>query len=113
MKQFFKPTRLKFIIFAITLLLNISLIFFSNLGPNGIDLPGIILVFEVFGLSLLVGSLTNITITQGSALDVFPVLWPNVFGVALIIFSVLITLFVHYIFACTVSRISYKIKSKA
>jgi hypothetical protein len=108
MREFLRFNKLKFFIFVTTVLLNIVLNLFANIGISGANVVAIILIFEVFGLNLLVGSYTNIPITSGPALDVFPVLWPNVFGIILIIINILVVLFIHYV----VASIIYKIYKK-
>jgi len=108
MKNFFKPTKLKVIIFVVSVLLNILLGFLLlnkiGMGNEAVNIIGYILILEVFGLNVFAGEVLNISVTQGPALDVFPVLWPNFLGIILIVLNILIILFIHYLVASTISK---------
>ena len=116
MKNFLKFTKPKIVIFLIAILVNVVIGFFIlskiGMGNELLNTLGYILILEIFGLNVFVGEVLNVSVTQGSALDVFPVLWPNVLGIMLIVLNVIIVLFVHYLFASVISKIFIIIKSK-
>ena len=115
MKNFFKLTKLKVILFVVSVLLNILLGFLLlskiGMGNEVINIIGYILILEIFGLNVFVGEVLNIPVTQGPALDAFPVLWPNFLGIILIVSNILIILFLHYLIASTISKIFIREKN--
>ena len=115
MKNLLKITKSKLVIFLITLLINVVIGFFilSKIGGGNelLNILGYVLIFEIFGLNIFVGEVLNVSVTQGPALDAFPVLWPNFLGIILIVSNVIIVLAVHYLAASLISKIFIREKN--
>ena len=112
MKTFLKFTKLKIIIFLITILMNVVIGFFIlskiGMGSELLNVLGYILILEIFGLNVFVSKILNVPVTQGPALDTFPVLWPNFLGILLIVLNVITVLLIHYLFASLIFKIFIK-----
>lgn len=106
MKNFFKPSKAKIIIFFILVILNISVPFIS------VWVSGEFFLFYKFLYQIVwlweFGGRTGLNVEHGGDF----IANPNTLGLILIILAILISLAIHYSLACIIVNIIARIKKK-